>query len=302
MSDGMHQDQLPERDADRRDLIGLEADQIEAIRLAEVLSAEEAGTVTNIDPVADAEIAELARTVNVVRDSLGAASAHRRFSSFHEASRARVMSATPRPRAVLAEERPSLLQRWNGLFTSMGAAAAASAATFIVALLAFGGAQGPVATVQVIEPQPQPATVATTSNPERINLTSLSMSEQLTVYVGLLERLNALTSEGEPASQDLLRDLAETGATVRRTMVEQPDTVSPADAWVAYQTGFKGQQVLNQAVVTSEEDQQVLSTAQATADSAFVTAARFLENPERAPSADDAAQALAALQAPASEE
>lgn len=305
----MSRDQLsgsnPNEDAARPDLVGLEADQIEAIRLSEVLSADQFSPASNVDPAADPELSALTQTVAIVQNALEAPSAHPRFRSFHERSRARVLAATPRPQpvAAIAEHPQSLLQRWNGLFTSIGAAAAASAATFIVTVLAFGGSSSPAASVQVVEPQPQPASVSaidTGTDRDRINLTALSVDEQLDRYLGLLRELAVLTSDGQPADQGLLQDLAETGATVARTIETQPDSVTPTAAWVAYQTAFEGQKALDNATVVSDQDQQVLDTAQVAADGAFVTAARFLGN--SAPTADEAADALAAAVGPPASE
>ena len=315
LSSGSSEERTPKRPSERPDTPGLEPDQIEAARLADVLAAVERRGAADLDPNADPALAVLERTAGVVRSSLEASSAHASFRSFHERSRARVMRATPQPRQpVVDAPRESLLQRWNGLFTSIASAAAASVATLIVTVIALGGGSStPAPTVQSPAPAPEPAVAAvepassdeqvepasSDEQPERVNLTALSIIEQLSLYVELLERLDALSDDGLPAGEHLLRDLAETGASVARTIEEQPEAVSGADAWVAYQTAFKGQQLLEDATVASEQHEQVLDTAQVAAAGAFVTAARFLmEDPQRAPSADDAARALRAALGP----
>lgn len=296
--------------AARPDLLGLEPDQIEAARLSDILSAVELGQAPDLDPTEDPALASLEQTASMLRSSLAAASAHASFRSFHERSRTRVLLATPRPRRepVVEAARESLLQRWNGLFTSIASAGAASIATFIVTIIAIGGGSSaaPAGTVQ--SPEPPPDAVAPEAmvsangpaverGPERVNLTALSINEQVTHYVDLLERLAALKNDGQPADENLLRDLAETGATVKRSIEQNPD-VTGADAFVAMHTTFAGNQALREATVANEADQQVLDTAQATAEGAYVTAARFLnDNPDLLPDANDATAALSATSA-----
>ena len=315
----MSRDQLSSDSGDERaarsgsarpDLLGLEPDQIEAARLSDILSAIELGQAPDLDPTEDPALASLEQTASVLRSSLAAASAHASFRSFHERSRARLLAATPRPRrlAVIEAPRESLLQRWNGLFASIASAGAASIATLIVTVIAIGGGSSatPAGTVQSTEPSPDVAApeAAVSANvpaveigPQRVNLTALSINEQVTHYVDLLERLAALKDEGLSADENLLRDLAETGATVKRTIEQNPD-VTGTDAFVAMHTTFAGNQALREATVANEADQQVLDTAQATAEGAYVIAARFLnDNPDLLPNVDDATTALSTTSA-----
>jgi hypothetical protein len=303
-------ERAPRSGAARPDLLGLEPDQIEAARLSDILSAVELGQSPELDPTEDPALASLQQTASMLQSSLAAASAHASFRSFHERSRARVVTATPRPRRlpVVEEPRESLLRRWNGLFPSIASAGAASIATLIVTIIAIGGGSStaPVGTVQSTEPAPAavaPDAAVSTNvppverGPERVNLTALSINEQVTHYVELLERLDTLKNDGQPAGEHLLRDLAETGATVKRSIEQNPD-VSGMDAFVAMHATFDGQQALHDATVATEADQQVLDTAQATAEGAYVTAARFLgDHPDLLPNADDATAALSATSA-----
>ena len=162
LSSGSSEERTPKRPSERPDAPGLEPDQIEAARLADVLAAVERRGAADLDPNADPALAVLERTAGVVRSSLEASSAHASFRSFHERSRARVMRATPQPRQpVVDAPRESLLQRWNGLFTSIASAAGASVATLIVTVLALGGGSStPAPTVQSPAPAPEPAVAA----------------------------------------------------------------------------------------------------------------------------------------------
>lgn len=301
----MSDDRLTSRSSDkhpaRPDLLGLEPEQIEAARLSELLTSIENDSPLDLDPIEDPALTALLQTTRVVRASLNVPAGHQSFRSFHERSRRRVLAATPRaPRPAVAEgPRESLLQRWNGLFTSVASAAAASIATFVVTVIAVGGGSSTAPlTVQTVDPAPtsEPAVsaapVSTAPAPTRVNLTSLSITEQVSRYVELRERLDALTGRGQPADEALLRDLADAGATVKNTLEQNPE-ISGTDAYVAMHAAFDGQKSLESATVASEGEQQVLFTAQETAEGAFVTAARFLtDQPERLPSADEAAQAL----------
>jgi len=304
----MSHDPLNSRSKDRRstrlDLIGLEPDEIEAARLTEILTSIEQGIQPDLDPSEDPALAALTQTALVLRRSLEAASAQQSFERFHHRSLARVIAATPQPARVRSVEhrRDSLLQRWNGLFTSLSAAAAASIATFVVTVLAVGGsapASGPLSVQSVAPDGTALAANVTPLEVPRVNLTALSVSQQVSLYVTLIERLNALNDDGLPADESLLRDLADTSATVKRT-IERDPTVSGADAFRAMHRTFEGQQALEKATVASEADQQVLFTAQETAAGAYVTAAQFLGVPGRLPSAGEAAQALA-LEEPSAE-
>jgi len=304
MSDDRPSNRPADERPERPELLGLEPEQIEAARLSELLTSAEDNRPLDLDPVEDPALTALLRTASVVRTSLNAPTAHGTFRSFHERSRRRVMAATPRaPRAAVSEGRgESLLQRWNGLFTSVASAAAASIATFVVTVIAVGGGSSTAPlTVQTADPGPasEPAVSAapadTLSDPGRVNLTSLSIDDQIISYVDLLERLAALTTQGQPADTSLLRDIADTSSTVARTIETRPETVTGQSAWVAYQTTFKGQQVLDQASVASENEQQILDNAQVAAEGAFITAARYLGTPAQAPTADEAAAALSSV-------
>ena len=78
----------------RPDLLGLEPEQIEAARLAEILAAAEQGQVVDLDPTEDPALASLSTTVRSLRESLESATARASFSAFHASSRSRVMAAT----------------------------------------------------------------------------------------------------------------------------------------------------------------------------------------------------------------
>lgn len=325
-SSGSSDEQLDSARSDRLVLSELENEEIEASRLADVLAITEHGNTPDLDPIEDPALASLHKTTQIVRASLELASTQESFQHFHESSRPRILSATPQPQRqpVSTTPRISLRQRWGGLFTPLASAAAASVATFLVTVIAIGGGSSttPTTTVQrtepILQPQvvsaippteqasppaaaaaepeavvPQPevsVTAATADHRDRVNLTNLSIAEQVSLYIDLLERLDSVTGNGNPASEGLLRELAETGATVQRAIDYDP-AVSGADAFIAMHAAFAGTVALEQATVATDSDQQVLQNAQVTAQVAYVTAARFLtDNP---PSANDAARALA---------
>lgn len=325
-SNGSSDEQLDSAQSDRLVLSEIENEEIEASRLADVLAATENGNIPDLDPTEDPALASLHTTTQVVRASLELASTQESFQHFHESSRPRILSATPQPQRqpVNTTSRISLRQRWESLFTPLAAAAGASVATFLVTVTVIGGGSSttPTTTVQTttpslppqvvsaipstelpsppvaaaaepeaVVPQPEiPVTPATADQRDRVNLTSLSIAEQVSLYINLLERLDSLTGDGRPASESLLRELAETGATVQRAIDHDP-AVSGADAFIAMHAAFAGTLALEQATVASDSDQQVLQNAQVTAQVAYVTAASFLSN--NPPSANDAARALA---------
>lgn len=288
-------------DRDRPDLTGLDAEQNESVRLSEILGAAERGELPELDPTEDPILTSLQVTATSLRSSLESATARASFEIFHERSRRRVMAATPRrPVEVTpAEQSESLLQRWNGLFTSVTSAAAAAVATFVVTVLAVGGGAptDPLAAVQTTDDSPVSAVAeATDASESQVNLTALSVDGQINRYRTLLDRLNELTDGGQPADAGLLREIADTSATVARTIVEQPGTVSGATAWDAYHATFDAQQALSEASVATDSDQVALDTAQVVADGAFVSAARYLESPGLAPSYEEVLVAAAGFE------
>ncbi len=280
----------------RPDLPGLGAEEIEAARLSEILAADERAEVPDLDPTEDPMLASLSATAASLRASLEASNARASFQTFHDRSRRHVMAATPQVALKLASEErgESLLQRWNGLFTSVSSAAAAAVATFVVTVLAIGGGSStePLASVQATDPPAAEAHVAdasesTTPRDSSVNLTALSVDGQIDRYRTLLNQLNDLTNDGQPVDAGLLREIADTSATVARAIEEQPSAVSGATAWEAYHATFEAQKALSKASVASDDDQIALDTAQVVADGAFVTAARYLENPALAPTYED---------------
>lgn len=298
----MSDEQLRGESFDRRErteFAGLDAEQAEAARLSEILGATDRGEVPDLDPNEDPMLSSLSETATTLRASLEAASSRASFETFHRRSRRRILATIPERVEVIESDRSeSLLQRWNGLFTSVSSAAAAAVATFVVTVLAIGGGAStePLATVQVTDAGPDAAPsadAATDSLPTdvEINLTALSVDEQIVRYRGLLAELNDLTDGGHPADAGLLREIADTSATVARAIEEQPGSVGGPSAWNAYHTTFTAQQALSRASVASDDDQVALDTAQVVADGAFVTAARYLGT--SAPSYDEVVATIA---------
>jgi hypothetical protein len=284
----------------RPDLAGLGDDQIEAVRLSEVLSAVEAGDDFHLDASEDPILTSLSATAGSLRSSIEAASTRASFDTFHQRSRRHVLAATPQRIEVSGRgQRESLLHRWNGLFTSVSSAAAAAVATFVVTVLAIGGSTStePLASVQVAdsaagEARADDPLANAAPSESQVNLTALSVDDQIVRYRSLLDELSELTEGGQPADVGLLREIADTSATVARTIEEQPGSVSGASAWDAYHATFEAQQTLSEASVASGDDQVALDTAQVVADGAFVTAARYLGNPALAPSYDEVVAAV----------
>lgn len=286
-------------------LSGLEPDQVEAIRLADMLSAAEADRPSMLDPIEDPELAALVATAGDLRTALEAATAHASFGAFQQRSRARVMAATPSPRPVqlaLQEPRGSIFDRWAGLFTSIAAAAAASIATFVVTVAAMGGGPGSPAVVST-EVSDSPETVAASDaateeaaapvSPPQTNLTALSTSQVMAQWRVTLERITAATNDGEPVGVTLLDDLIDASSSVAARIQRDPDSVSGAEVFAALHAGKDSEKALAAATVSEPEAQQALDTAQLTSEGAMVIAARFLdEHPDRRPSADEAAAAL----------
>jgi hypothetical protein len=288
-------------------LSGLKPEQVEAIRLADALSATDAGERPSLDPVEDPELSGLVRTAGDLRVALETATTRASFEAFHRRSRLRVVAATPSPRPAqmaLQQPRGSILDRWAGLFTSIAAAAAASIATFVVTVAAMGGGPGSPAAVST-EVSDSPETVAASDTataeaaPPVTNLTALSTSQVMAQWRFTLARITTLTNEGRPVDVALIDEVIGASSSFAARAQRDPDSVTGTDAYVAWHAGFASQQVLSKATVTEPEGQQALDTAQLTSDGAMVVAARFLdENPDRRPSAAEAAVALGLAEPP----
>lgn len=283
---------------ERPDLAGRAADEIEAARLSEVLAAAERAEIPDLDPIEDPMLASLSATAASIRSSLEAASARASFETFHDRSRRHVMAATPQVRLKWAssERGESLLQRWNGLFTSVSSAAAAAVATFVVTVLAIGGGASTeqLASSPATNPPATGAQVANVTGPTApskpgVNLTTLSTAEQIEYWRETMARVEALTNDGESVDEPLLRELADVGASVSQRIKDGTDT-DGTDAYVAWHAGYDSQQILSQAAVADDAG-PALETARSTANEAMVVAARYL-TPERMPRADDVAAIL----------
>ncbi|MBT5774072.1 MAG: hypothetical protein HOH95_06810 [Dehalococcoidia bacterium] len=292
MTDQLQHSEGPERD----NPLGLEPEAVEALRLSAALARHESGAAPDLDSREDPSLVETAVAITAAFDASTTTEA---FERFHHRTRANIVAAVAGARqpatAQLQAPRPSLLQRWNGVFAAAGAAAAASIATFVVTVAALGN-NAPVAPF-VADVQPsnvgsEPAVAVIQPDDSAVNMTALSLDGQLDLWLDTLLQVAALTADGQPVDGPLLRTLTDATASVARTIEREPEAMNGASVFVTYQAAFRSQQTLNGASV-NETDQPALDTAQLAADQAFVVASRYFEqNPERIPSVDDVAARL----------
>ena len=298
MTEQQQHSDTPQRD----DLLGLEPDAVEALRLSDALERHASGAALDLDPREDPVLTSLVQTAVAISDTFDRSTTTEAFERFHHRTRANVAAAVAgagQPAAAQSNApRPSLLQRWNGIVTAAGAAAAASIATFVVTVAALGN-NAPVAPLVAEMPaadagsEPAVAAVAPAQPDEAaVNLTSLSLDGQLDLWLDTLLQVAALTADGQPVDGPLLRTLTDATASVTRQIEREPEAVNGASVFVTYQAAFSSQQTLD-GVTANEADQPALDTAQLAADQAFVVAARFFEqNPDSIPSVDEVATRL----------
>ncbi len=287
---------MPKQD----NLLGLEPDTAEVLRLSDALALHESGVALDLDPREDPALTSLVHTSTAITAAFNRSTETEAFERFHHRSRTNVIAAVagagePAARAPRAPK-PSLLQRWNSVFAAAGAAAAASIATFIVTVAAIGNS-APAPVVTNVEPVNEPPTTVAVVEPApeepAVNLTVLTVDGQLDLWLDTLLKVAALNADGQPVDGPLLRMLTDATASVTRQIERDPEAVSGAAVFVSYQAAFDSARELSEVTVAEDTDQPALDTAQLAADQAFVVAARYFEqNPERVPSVEDVASRL----------
>ena len=297
MTDQLQHPDMPDRD----NLLGLDPDAAEALRLSAALTRQEFGVSVDLDQREDPELISLLQAVSAVSAAFDHSTETEAFERFHHRTRTNVIASiagTPEPVATAPSmPKTSLFQRWNVVFTATGAAAAASIATFAVTVVLLGNSDPAATLVSNVQPtdttpQPAVAVIDPVIDPVRtepaFNLTSLSVDTQLDIWIDTLRTVATLTADGAPVDVPLLHMLADVTESVTHQIETAPESVSGAVVFLSYQAAFSSGQTLNEATVVAESDQSVLATAQLAADEAFVVATRYFEqNPERIPSVDD---------------
>jgi hypothetical protein len=295
--------QRPEHDeaAEPAHLRGLEGDDLELTRFADILTALDEGAAAGIDRTEDPSLASLLDTVTVVRASLLASTENARFESFQYDSRRRIQNPLPMPaaRKSVTPAAPPWWRRWQLTIAPAATAAAAIITTVFVVGGLSGGGSLPAEQVSE-EPAPQatspttaaavvPEVTAETSPVDALtaNLTQLSIEDQLSFLQDTLTTLEARVATGEVVDAELLSDLTTATSVLIERLAANPDQFdNPAVTQFIMSTGgpLGSRELLKQANIEPGVE-PALEEAQATAQDGVVSAAGYIsQNP--APAAD----------------
>jgi hypothetical protein len=281
----------PEHDeaADPAHLRGLEGDDLELTRFADILTALDEGAAAGIDRTEDPSLASLLDTAALVRSSLLASTESARFESFQYDSRRRIQNPLPMPaaRKSVTPVAPPWWRRWQ--FTI--APAATAAAAIITTVFVVGGLSGgavPANPDAEQQPTRSPAAVAATEAPtvEDVpadtaseNLTRLSVEEQVQYLQDLRTKLEARVAAGEPVDAESLDELTTAIDDLTERLATNPDEFQAVTRNSFLATTGLTSVALSQASV-SADDASALEAAQASVQDGIVVAAGIVkENP-----------------------
>lgn len=289
-------------------LRGLEGDDLELTRFADILTALDEGAAADIDRTEDPSLASLLDTATLVRTSLLTSTETKRFEAFQVDSRNRLQNALPAPaaRKIVAAATPPWWRRWQLTIAPVATAAAAIITTvFVVGGLSGGGAL-PAEQVSEEPVTENPVTVASTVAPAATedtpaevpteNLTRLSVEQQVLGLQDLRTRLEARVAAGESVDADMLDELTTAIDNLTARLATNPEAFQPLEANTFHATAGLSAVALSQASV-EPGDEPALEAAQASVQDGIVVAASYSkqhgasnaddESPEVAPADDE---------------
>ena len=243
------------------------AERLEAMRLADVLDALDAGTPAPISATEDPELATLVQTAGLLRDGMAAGTETASFQSYRARSRAYILHTLEEQQRAAqatrhADQRrdglvPFVRRRWAVLAP---VAAAAAVAAFTLATTNVGAPAGTGS-------QGGPAVAS--------NRTAASTDAELDRIRQAVELLSARAERGEPVDSSLLRTITETSAAVANRIEAAPQLVSREHVATYHKALTQSTAVLTavQPVAGSED---ALAAAQRATQDGVVAAARYL--------------------------
>ena len=243
------------------DTIVGDSERREAMRLADVLDALDAGAPAPMSAVEDPELASLVQTATLFRDSMAATTETASYQSYRARSRAYILhTMEEQQRAAQQSQRsaglvPFVRRRW-AVLAPVAAAAAVASFTFFSsnAGAPTGEGSGPA--------------IAS-------NLTVASTDAELDRIRQAIELLSARAERGEPVDATLLRTITETSAAVANRIDVSPRLVS-RDHVATYQKTLTAGTAVLTAVQPAAGSEDALAAAQRATQDGVVAAARYL--------------------------
>ena len=237
------------------------AERHEALRLAEVLDALEAGATAPISATEDPELTSLVATADLLRSELLATTETASFQSYRARSRAYILhTLEEQQRAARHAQRrdglvPFVRRRWAVLAP---VAAAAAVAAFTLATTDVGAPAG----------TGEGSAIAS-------NRTAASTDAELDRIRQAVELLSARAERGEPVDASLLRTITETSAAVANKMEAAPQLVSREHV-TTYQKALNASTAVLTTVQPAAGSENALAAAQRATQDGVVAAARYL--------------------------
>lgn len=241
------------------------AERLEAMRLADVLDALEAGTPAPMSATEDPELASLVQTVGLLRDGMAAGTETTSFQSYLARSRAYILHTLEEQQRA-AEAARHAAQRRDGLVPFVRrrwavlapVAAAAAVAAFTLATTDVGAPTGS---------EGGPAVAS--------NRTAASTDAELDRIRQAVELLNMRAERGEPVDASLLRTITETSAAVANKIEAAPQLVSREHV-ATYQRALTQSTTVLTTVQPAAGSEDALAAAQRATQDGVVAAARYL--------------------------
>ena len=251
------------------------AERREAMRLAEVLDALEAGAPAPMSATEDPELASLVQTAGLLRDGMASSTETASFQSYRARSRAYILHTLEEQQRA-ADTTRHAAQRRDGLVPFVSrrwavlapVAAAAAVAAFTLATTDVGAPTG--------GGSQNSASVAA-------NRTAASTDAELDRIRQAVELLNIRAERGEPVDASLLRTITETSAAVANKIEAAPQLVSREHV-ASYQKALTQSTTVLTTVQPAAGSEDALASAQRATQDGVVAAARYLGT-ETTPSA-----------------
>lgn len=243
------------------DTIVGDAERREAMRLADVLDALDAGDPAPMSAVEDPELASLVQTATLLRDGMADGTETASFQSYRARSRAYILHTIEEQQRAAQQSQhsaglvPFVRRRW-AILAPVAAAAAVASFTFFTTDAGAPTAEGN-----------SPAAAS--------NLTVASTDAELDRIRQAVELLSASAERGEPVDATLLRTITETSAAVANRIEVSPRLVS-RDHVATYQKTLTAGTAVLTAVQPAAGSEDALAAAQRATQDGVVAAARYL--------------------------
>lgn len=256
--------------------------EIEAARLAEALSALDAGVEPDIDPREDPELSLLVGLSRAMRDDAAAVTNDHAFRSYRHRSRAFVLHTLESEGLIEgARPQPAVLSFRQRALSLAPIATAAAAAMFAIAVLVGGTGDGGDTGTGLVAATIAPGSEASAGalGPAQPNQTALMAGEEISRIRAALDEVDASVTSGAVVSEAVLRQITASTTALANEIEANPTEIDSAMV-AEYVLAADTSRAALSRVPIAPGAESALAAAQAAAEDGVVTATRYFQDQE----------------------